>query len=681
MAETPLIGRDREVQDLVMMLAQPHIHLVTLVGPSGVGKSRLAVSVAEAVLEQFHDGVWLVNLPESFAPETVFQSIARVLGMAVRWDLSLTEQVLAHLEGRSVLLVLDSAGSTDSLTVAVRQLLTVATLTVLLTHTRPLHLRAEHLYEVKPLAVPPAREGLTPQQIAQYPAVQLLLERVRHYKSGYRLTAENAHALAMLCRHLDGLPLGIELAAPRLAVMAPTEVLKRLDERFHILQSRNPDLPDRQRTLMGAIEWSYSQLSESAHRLLRQLGLFAGGFTLEDAETICEADFLLDDLLELRQHAMLIEEHHKDRQQFRLMTPLRLFAWGRLREEPELFQQVSQRYAHYFLQMAVQASHQIRTSNEIEALQTAESRLEDFHQTLMILQQHSEWESCVLLGTALIRLLTRVGLLYSAQQYCEYTQSCLAQIAVPSEDFLAGWLLEYAGLLYEKRNWEQTLQIAQQALQRYESLGRQTEQALAHNLIGLAALGARDYPTATYHFEQALHGFEATHRPVWQAAVRNNLGLVAYETENYDRAYELVSQAVEQQCQHGDLRGLAEGLTNLGAVYFAKGDYASALRHFSDSLRYKMELGNRLGIARGLCNVGETQMRTEPNSMRAACYLVAAECLFRQVGSPDVRYVQTLLQQTGLDEPTLDSLRAQATRYPCEGLIQWAQDELTKPNT
>ncbi len=675
LAETSLIGRDREIRDLTAMLAQPHIHLVTLVGPSGVGKSRLAVAVAEAVLEQFPDGVWLVNLPETYTTESVFQSIAQALSLAVRGDRPLSEQVLAHLEGRSVLLVIDSAGSTEVLLQAIRQLLGVSKLKILLCHTGPLHLRAEHLYEVKPLAVPPAREGLTPQQIAQYPSVQLLLERVRHYKNGYAISAENAPALAALCRHLDGLPLGIELAAPRLAVMMPQEVLKRLDERFQILQSRNPDMPDRQRTLLGAIEWSYSQLTESARELLCQLGMFAGSFTLTDAEAVCESFMLVEDLLELRQHALVIEEHQKDAQLFRLLNPLRLFARNRLREHPELHAQVSQRYAHYFLQMALQAGRQIRTPHEMEALRLVERHLEDFQQALGVFEQGGDLNHAVQLATALIKLTTRLGLLYSAHQSLERALHSLAQIGSPPAEIQADLLMEHAGLLYETHDWEHAWQRAEQALVLYEQLNRRAEQAQAHNLLGLIALRRRDYENATRQFELALQAFEEARQPVWQAAVRNNLGLVAYETGDYDLAEAQISEAVQQQRRLGDMRGLAESLTNLGAVSFLKEDYESALRHFSDALRYEIELNDRIGVARCLCNLGETLMQNPEQARQAARYLLAAECVFDRYGSPDVAYVRSLLNTLALDEPTLAQLRAHALHCPCEELVYWAQSE------
>lgn len=675
LAETTLIGREREIRDITAMLSQPHIHLVTLVGPSGVGKSRLAVAVAETVLEQFPDGVWLINLPETYTAESVFQSIAQVLSLAVRGDRPLSEQVLGHLEGRSVLLVIDSAGSTEPLLQAVRQLLGLSKLKILLSHTGPLHLRAEHLYEVKPLAVPPAREGLTPQQIAQYPAVQLLLERVRHYKNDYAISAENAPALAALCRHLDGLPLGIELAAPRLAVMMPQEVLKRLDERFQILQTRNPDMPDRQRTLLGAIEWSYSQLTESAQELLCQLGMFAGSFTLADAEAVCESLMLVEDLLELRQHALVIEEYQKNTQRFRLLNPLRLFARNRLRERPELHAQVAQRYAYYFLQMALHAGCQIRTPHETEALRLVERHLEDFQHALGVFEQRGELHHGVQLATALIKLTTRLGLLYSAHQSLERALHYLAQLDSPPAEIQADLLMEHAGLLYEIHDWEQAWQVAEQALALYEQLNRRTEQAQAHNLLGLIAIHRRDYKNATLHFNLALQSFEEIGQPIWQAVVRNNLGLVAYETGDYDLAETQISEAVQQQRLLGDMRGLAESLTNLGAVSFLKGDYESALRHFSDALRYEIELNNRIGVARCLCNLGETLMQNSEKAPQAARYLLAAECLFDRYGSPDVAYVRSLLQKLALDDATLAPLRAHAHNCPCEELVHWAQSE------
>ncbi|MCS7066199.1 MAG: tetratricopeptide repeat protein, partial [Fimbriimonadales bacterium] len=608
-AETPLVGREREVAELAALVLRPNHSLTTLVGPSGVGKTRLVQAVAEALLEHFADGVWFVPLDGLTTPEAITQRIIQELPMQPRADSDPLQQLVAYAQGRSILLVLDSIESTEAVAQVVRALIQGAVgVRLLIASLKPLNLRAEHLYEVKPLSVPPTSADRDPMMLERYGAVQLLLEGARRHVPDFQITLANAPAIAELCRQLDGLPLALELAAARLALLSPADILKRLDERFQILQTRSPDMPPRQRALQSAIEWSYCQLEPSVRAFFEQLGVFSGSFTVEDVEAVCESDTPLDDLLELHQRAMLVETHHKDARRFRLLNPMRLFALGMLREKPEAYAAVRQRHAEHFLRAAHACLAQVRTPVEDEAMCLAELQMDNMRSALEWFTQQGDWARRTEMALCLSQLCDRLGWLLNATAYLQEALDTALFLGEAHDALLAELTLQRAALLYERHEWEEALQTAQDALARYEPLGSTKGQAQAHNLKGLILLRMQRFDEAHPHFQRALQGFMQTNAPVWAALVMNNFGLLEYERGRLEEAVRFFQQAAQRQRALGDLRGLSETLNNLGAACQLLDNLEAAMRYLAESLEYEVQIGNRLGIARGLCNIGEVLM-------------------------------------------------------------------------
>ncbi|HEV8637512.1 MAG TPA: helix-turn-helix domain-containing protein, partial [Chloroflexota bacterium] len=298
---TALIGRETEVAAASAMLdpARSAVRLLTLVGPGGVGKTRLGLAVAGALAEAYPDGVVFVDLAPLRDHRLVAPTIARALEVAGSGGRSARELLLEHLQARELLLVLDNFEHVLGAAPLLAELLEgCARLALLVTSRTVLRVRSEQRFGVAPLAAP-AEELPSVQAAAASPAVRLFVERARAVAPAFALDAGNAHAVAAVCRRLDGIPLAIELAAARAGLLEPAALLRRLERRLPLLTGGAADLPERQQTLRRTLDWSHDLLGPAEQILLRRLAVFAGGWTLDAAEAVCGgADLAADDVLE-----------------------------------------------------------------------------------------------------------------------------------------------------------------------------------------------------------------------------------------------------------------------------------------------------------------------------------------------------------------------------------------------
>jgi non-specific serine/threonine protein kinase len=355
--QTSFVGRERALAEVGRLLGEAR--LLTLTGAGGVGKSRLAVEVARAIRPAYADGIWLVELAGLTDLTAVPHAVARALAIREEPDRPLTETLVAALAPRRLVLVLDNCehvldGCAPLVDALVRG---CADLRVLATSRERLHLSAEQEYPVLPLAVPVLRGSLSMAHLSAIEAVRLFVDRARSARPDFHLTEVNAVAVASICRRLDGLPLAIELAAARVRLFPPTELLARLERRLPLLTGGPRDVPARQRTLRDTIAWSHALLAPAEQRLFRRLCVFTGGCTTDAADTVCAAGDLdvlaaLDSLV--GKNLIQQEEQPDGAARFAMMETIREYALDQLAtsgEEPEL----RRRHAAYFLAL-VEAS-------------------------------------------------------------------------------------------------------------------------------------------------------------------------------------------------------------------------------------------------------------------------------------------------------------------------------------
>src|SRR5215212_2875798 len=362
---TSLVGRRREIAKVEDMITEAR--LLTLTGPGGSGKTRLALAVAAEVVaevEDYEDGAWLVELGSLSDPELVLQALASVLGVREAPGSPLLETLSDHLRSRSMLLVLDNCehlvGACASLAEAL--LRSCANLSILATSREALGVTGESIFSVPPLSLPDPRRLPAPEGLTRYESTRLFIERARAAKHDFALTMGNAMAVSQVCYRLDGIPLAIELAAARTKVLSVEQISSRLDDSFRLLTGGGRPSLAHQRTLRTAMDWSHELLSSEERAMLRRLSVFAGGFTLEAAEAVgagggIEEGGVLDLLSSLVDKSLVLVTEQDGETRYRLLETVRQYAAEKLEQAGEA-DGVRRRHAQYYLALAEEAERE-----------------------------------------------------------------------------------------------------------------------------------------------------------------------------------------------------------------------------------------------------------------------------------------------------------------------------------
>jgi predicted ATPase/class 3 adenylate cyclase len=593
---TPLIGREREVEAACGLLRNSETRLLTLLGPGGTGKTRVGLQVAAELADDFEDGVFFVPISAITDPALVAPTIARTLGLSE--GAQPPEELLeGYLRDRQTLLLLDNLEQVIEAAPVVERLLSgAANLKILATSRIPLGLYGEYEFPVPPLSLPDP-DSLPPlEHLTEYEAIRLFVERARAVRPDFSLTEENGPAVVEICKRLDGLPLAIELAAARIKLLPSRVLLDKLGNRLKILTGGARNLPERQRTLRNAIEWSYELLDEGEKLLFGRLGVFSGGATLEAIEAVCDAEgdlptdvfdgasSLLDKSL-LRQ-----EEGAAGEPRFAMLETIHEFANVKLAESGEV-EAVRRAHAEYFLILAEVAEPMLWGAEDAAWLDRLEREHGNMRAALSWAIEHDEGELALRLGGAL------------------------------------RWFWYMEGYYGEGRRWlEATLGKDWRA-------AAAEARAKALEGVGWLASGQGDLDRAQAAAEEGLKlSAEAVLGDVVVADLQNVLGeAVARQRGDYEWAAKLLTESLALHRKAGDIRGIAWSLCNLANVTSDRGDYEQAKELYEEGLALSRELDGAELLGAYLINLGyESLLEGEPE--RAIALNEEATELFRKRG-------------------------------------------------
>ncbi len=641
-------GREAEIATVFQRLEIDTCRLVVLTGPGGSGKTRLSIEIGKLVTDKFGGAVWFVSLAEARDANGILEAIHRSMRLPYAEHSSISDEIKKGLEHIRALLIFDNCEHLpqEDLLIGRDLLRDLPQLTILATSRHRLSWESEYEVPIEPLAMPPANIVL-PEDLINYPSVQLFFDRARAIRPDFQLNERNAPTVAAICRHLEGLPLSLELAASWAQTLGPSQMLKQLENRFEFLTSRRKDISDRHRTLRAAIGYSYELLPSELREFLVRLSVLTGAWTLEAATAIAlpgEPHRALDFIAELRERSLVLTQanlHPFDTDKedslsltYRMLEATREFVLERLtgpiKEESE------QRHAEYFLELCSRNSDPDGSDNDLRLMAS--------------------------------NVLRAIEYFESARDYERALQTVVS----------AQRLWTRSAFRKEGRDFTHRLARKIQRTQKSSAL-----MALAYKTMGNIALVVGDYQEAKTEATKALEIFTSIQDLKGQADVLNNLGIIALYSGNPQEAKELFDRCLELRKTIGDRAGLAIATNNMGSTTFQFGEFESAERLFRQGNEIYLSVGNQSGYARGLSNLANTLViQNRLDEAEECCHQALAihrsmddegeigTALFRLAMVSYYRGRHRLALQLGAQSlPMIERCGSDIHIYPCLGLL------------
>lgn len=615
---TPLLGREREVATVSRILSRPDVRIVTLVGPPGVGKTRLAIHVANDVAGMFAQGAAFADLSVVSDPNDLLSTLATSLGIPETAGSSVITRLISTLRQKNILLVIDNfEHMLDTAAQLVQVLSNAPQVKMLVTSREALRISGEHEFTVAPLSLPQKDENnptaLGSSQLMDYAAIQLFAQRAQAVDNDFHLTLENLSAIAEVCRRLDGLPLAIELAAARSKLLTPQAMLAQLDRRLDWVAhgTRDSSIASRQ-SLRGAIEWSHALLSDTERILMRRLSVFSGGWTSTSAEAICgesDADSdrslrradVLDILIQLVDKSLVITEKQESETRFRFLETIHEFARKKLKDDGEEVT-VKNRHLAYFADLAEEVERHLEGDDQVKWTHIGDQEHNNIRAAL-------DWGLCN--GASLqdgLRLVSSISLFWVARSYFHegfaVATKYLSHASEPEQRLFRAKILYRAGAMASFMfDYANAIRLCQQSIELSRALGN--KHYLANGLFYLSQI-----LVALGQNREARAALEESISLCWDENYLQQLSIslaglawILYEGGDYEGAKSTLGEALAIATRADDTWGMSHALHSLGAIHRYNKDYDEAIRYMERSYDVSAKIGNRQAQATTLTNL------------------------------------------------------------------------------
>jgi predicted ATPase/DNA-binding winged helix-turn-helix (wHTH) protein len=708
---TSFVGRERELNDVRRALASTR--LLTLVGPGGVGKTRLALELASAALEHYADGVWVIELASLTDPGLLPTTLLGTLGVPEEPGRSLAATLADALRSKQMLLVLDNCEHlVDACATQAAALLRSSPhLRLLAVSRESLGVPGETVWPVTPLTLPDLDSP--PGELERYDAVRLFAERAGSYRPDFALTPENAGAVADLCRRLEGVPLALELAAARVKAFSVAQIVARVGDSLELLTGGGRATVARQRTLRGSIDWSYDMLSDPERALLRRLSVFAGGWTLDAAESVCSEDEggraterrpaeIFDLLARLVDKSLISVEEGRAGVRYRMLEAIRQYAGERLRGAEDA-EATMDRHRNWCVRLAEDAEEGLAGPEQIAWLRRVDAEHDNLRAAMQYdLGSPGAAEGAMRMAAALLQFWHTHGHVSEGLRWLEpaAVRGASAPLEVRAKALLAAGLLtcdqgDYPrGLaLYEESlalrrqstdrhaiaatlrrlgvaavvvgDHERARRAIEESLVTSRELGDRRGIASAVMYLGMLAHGRDDYERASAHYEESL----AMHRDLDDrrqiGILLVNLGDTALKRDELDRAAAFLEESLEVSRDLGFKQNVGHALGSLGEVARMRGDYERAVVCFREALETFQGLGDRRGVAYALESFAQTAAARGLSAM--AMRLAGAAAALRDASTIALGAPESAALERGLEPARIALGPAEAERARTEG--------------
>jgi predicted ATPase len=605
-----LVGREAELAALKELVQRRGVRLITITGPGGIGKSRLAVALAAEIAGQFPSGVYFASLAPVTDPNLIASVIAQALGVRLTKSQSPLETLKEHLRNSPavpMLLLIDNFEHMLGAAPILAELLALSShLKFLVTSRAALHIYNEQEFPLAPLALPDAKHLSSPEALSQYSAISLFVQRAAALKPDFKLTQQNAADVVEICTRLDGLPLAIELAAARIKLLSPSAMRTRLASRLQLLTGGSRDLPARQQTLRQAIDWSYDLLNESEQKLFRRLSVFVGGSTLEAVESVCDTKQdlgldILEGMAPMVDKSLVRQIEQADGgPRFVMLETVREYGLEKLAASGEE-RKTRRAHAAYCLVLAEEGATGDTDIKLTGWLDRFDIEHDNFRAALDWLTETGDAEWGLRLGAALFRFWeTREYLAEGRDRLGKLLQ--LPGAARPTMPRLRA--LFAAGVLgAEQGDYDAAESLISQSLEIARQLGDKRSMAVSLNALGVNARDSDNLPAAANFLEQSLALWRETRRSS-RRSPRHQQSRERRQLTGGLRARALYEECLSIFRELDDRAGIAWALNHQGDVARDQGDSAAAQSFYQSSLAIFRELDDRWGVAGSLADLG-----------------------------------------------------------------------------